>query len=460
MLISELQDKKVLIYGAGREGLSAIKLISGCLPETKLYLFDDKTDLNELDVVMNGKAIALTSEQLVAGVFSSRAECNDARFDIIIKSPGVSLYREFFQTAIQNGVVVTSGTNLFLADILSRSTRPKLIGITGTKGKSTTSALVHHFLTALGKRTILAGNIGVPLLDLFGKVYDYDYVVCEISSFQATDLAYSFDVALLNNLYSEHLDWHLTEENYQKDKSNIFLIINSKAGPATVRCNYCDTGTKKFLDSIKNVSFFNIDSALHVKDDEVYDADKLIASKKNIRLCGEHNLSNIAAAAAVLKVLGEDLSVVDKSISAFKPLKHRLEIVCEKEGVMYVNDSISTTPVAAVSALNVFQGKQITILVGGYDRGLDFSDFVKYLACTPSIKIVCLPETGKRIYQDLYPLASERTFLVTDMAEAMLKAKELTPQGGIILLSPAAPSFNAYKNYEERGDDFKSKINS
>ena len=436
-----------MVYGAGREGLSAIKLISNRLPEAKLYLFDDKIELSSLDIVKEG--------------IVTPANLDSSQFDVIIKSPGVSYYCDFIQTALKNNVIITSGTNLFLADILNKSPRPKLIGITGTKGKSTTSALVHHFLTALGKRTALAGNIGTPLLDLFGNVDNYDYIVCEISSFQATDLAYPFDVALLNNLHSEHLDWHLTEENYQKDKANIFLINNRKDNspcPQTALINYQDANTKKFLSQIKNVSFFNIDSALHSKNGNIYDAEKIIVHGENIHLLGGHNLSNITATTAILKAFGEDVSVIDKSIGSFKPLKHRLEIVCEKDGVTYVNDSISTTPIAAASALDVFKEKQITILVGGYDRGLVLSDFVQLLTDSTNVKIICLPDTGKRIYQDLSRTAPERTFSVADMTEAVKKAKEITPKGGIILLSPAAPSFNAYKNYEERGADFVSKI--
>ncbi|MDR2337117.1 MAG: UDP-N-acetylmuramoyl-L-alanine--D-glutamate ligase [Deltaproteobacteria bacterium] len=442
MLISKLEDKRVLVYGAGREGLSAIKLIHNIFPEKQIALYDDRADLSKTEV----------SAVLVKELSFD--------YDVIIKSPGVSYYGEFFQNAIKQGITITSGTNIFLADILSHARRPKLIGITGTKGKSTTSSLVYHFLTALSKKVVLAGNIGVPLLDVFGKVYDHDYVVIEMSSFQAADLAYPLDVACLNNLHSEHLDWHLNTENYHRDKVNIFLLkkLGGDKFPGVAILNKLDTNSQNFAAQIKNITYFNVVDAMHVKEQDIYDGDKLIIHGENIKLLGEHNLSNLAGVATILKVCGEDLSIMNKTISSFNSLKHRLEPVCEKDGITFVDDSISTTPIAVISALKVFKDKPTTILIGGYERGQVFTEVVQVLASLEKVKVICMPDTGKRIYEALKEIAPERTFFAESMSTAVQKAKAITPQGGVVLLSPSAPSFNAYKNYEERGEDFKRNI--
>ncbi len=449
--ISELKDKRILIFGLGKEGLSAVRLLGELFPEKQIFIYDEKQDLTKIDKNDFGKI----EVEIVINL--------DFDYDVIIKSPGVSLYNNFFTEAREKGIVITSGTNLFFADILSKSKRPKLIGITGTKGKSTTASLTAYFLNALGKKTALAGNIGTPLLDLFGKVDDFDYVVIEMSSFQTADLAYPLDVAYLNNLHSEHLDWHLSEENYHLDKLNIFLTKRLAGGdvyPAVAIMNKLDVYSDKFADKVRNIFYSNDETAIHVVDGDIYDGKNLIVHSENIKLLGAHNKLNLAGVATILKVLGEDLGIIDEIIADFVPLKHRLEVVCERDGITYIDDSISTTPVAAVSALNVFNDRQVTILLGGFDRGLDYSNLVKFLACRENVKVVCMPDMGRRIYENLSRVMPEQVFFVEGMVQAVRLAQEITESGGIILLSPAAPSFNAYKNFEERGDDFRKCVAS
>ena len=387
MLWQDLEHKCVAIWGMGREGQAVKTALQQHVSDVQILEIneDNVQDLN--------------------------------RAEIIIKSPGVSLYRPEIIEAKKRGVVVTSGTNLFMAN---KNSTTKVLAITGTKGKSTTSSLLAHTLKTYGFNVFLGGNIGVPLLDFVDE--KADYVVAELSSYQCADFEGTPDVTVLLNLYPEHLQWHGSHEQYYADKQHMV-----KQGLWQ-------------LDNRENI--------IHIQNDCFYDQEEQLFPISCLNLRGIHNAQNACVVLAILKHLNLDLMRAKNAFQSFEGLAHRLQIVAEKDGLMFVDDSISTTPETAICAMESFKGKAITLLAGGFDRGQDYTELNKYIK-EHQVRVIALPVTGDRI---------ETQYHVQTMKEAIALAKQMTPKGGVVLLSPAAPSYNQYKNFEARGDDFASYI--
>ena len=367
--------------------------------------------------------------------------------DVVFKSPGVSLYRPEVQKLIRRGIPVLSGTNLFME---MRDPHQKLIAITGTKGKSTTSSLLAHTLKTLGVNVGLGGNIGIPLVELLNK--HYDVVVAELSSYQCADFHGTPDIAVLLNLYPEHLQWHGTHACYYADKIN--MVRQAKASVY----NFLDEKTKMFIGT-QNPVYFNSKSDIHITNGFFMDGRQKLFPISSLNLIGEHNALNGCAVLTVIKLLGYDLKQAESAFRTFQSLPHRLENIWQVNGITYVDDSISTTPETAVAGLKSFdENRRITLIAGGLDRGQDFTCLIDYLAENKGrIFLITMPDTGDALYQ----LARGKgigAFQAFTMEQAVTKAKSVTPAGGLVLLSPAAPSYNMYKNFEARGDDFKKWV--
>lgn len=418
MKFQDLSDKTIAIWGMGKEGQAIYATLQKKVPSAKLLIISEE---NTPDIL---------------------------KADILIKSPGVSIYRDEVQHAIQQGVYCTSGTNLFLKN---KPLETKVIAVTGTKGKSTTSSLLYHTLCQFGKRVALAGNIGKPLIEC---VDDHlDFIIAELSSYQTSDLRGDIEMAILTNLYPEHLQWHQTHERYYLDKINLLnqtkcVIVNEKQERSRSK-------TKHLTQKVG----FNTQTSIHHKEGTFFDGDTPLFKSEGILLKGEHNLENACAVLTVLKQLNLPLEKAQNAFNSFNPLPHRLEVLGQSEGITYVDDSISTTPETAIAAVNAFLSYPfITLIVGGMDRGQDYTELVSFLTkIQAKICLITLPDTGERAYQ----LAKENALFclkATSMAEAVNLAKTYTTKGGIVLLSPAAPSYNLYKNFEERGHDFKKNI--
>jgi len=389
MLWQNLECKCVAIWGMGREGLAVKEVLQEHVPSVKL-----------IEV----------SEQNISDIF---------RAEVVVKSPGVSLYRPEIVQAKAQGIVVTSGTNLFMAN---KNPNAKVIAITGTKGKSTTSSLLAHTLKVYGFKVCLGGNIGVPLLNYVDEVADY--VVAELSSYQCADFVGKPDISVLLNLYPEHLQWHGSHEQYYADKYHMW-----------------EQGHWQ-LDNRKN--------KIKIENDFFVDSGEQLFPISSLNLRGAHNAQNACAVLAVLKHLGLDLMRAEQAFQTFAGLAHRLQIVAEQDGLTFVDDSISTTPETAICAMESFKGKDITLLVGGFDRGQDYTELNHYIK-DHCVHAIALPTTGERI---------DTPHHAQTITEAVDMAKHITPKGGIVLLSPAAPSYNQYKNFEARGDDFIAAIKS
>jgi UDP-N-acetylmuramoylalanine--D-glutamate ligase len=431
MRAADLGTARVAIWGLGREGRAVIGFLRARHPALPLLLFDEAEnaqpmrEYDNIDWVFGRTALAKALDGI----------------DVLVKSPGVGLYRPEIEIAHRNGVEITSLLNLWFAEAAGIST----ICVTGTKGKSTTASLIAHILDRLGKRVALAGNIGVPVTEIDpGKT---DIAVIEVSSYQAADFDGLCDIAVLTSLFPEHLDWHGTLDAYYRDKLNLLrrsrcAIVNREAKPADGLAQH----------------WFNQADVVHFRGTEVFDGAQRIGQVHNRYLARPHNLSNVCAALTVAKVLNLDLRAALDATADFRALPHRQQEIGEIGGVLYVDDSISTAPESTLAALEVYAGRDITLIVGGYDRGIDYGKLVAKLAGGAARAVLCLGASGERIFEALHADApSSETAVVGSMGVAIARARQLTPRGGVVLLSPAAPSYGAYRDFAERGCDFAAK---
>lgn len=445
MRIQELKDKKVAIWGLGSEGLSTLKVIRKRFQALPITLLNDKELTKEMTMMLSHDPFL----EILAG---DKVKDSLENFDVIIKSPGISSYRDEITKAKEKGVEFTSSTKLWFA----QHENDKTICVTGTKGKSTTSSLITHLLRSANKRVTLGGNFGTPMLDMLEVEPRPDFWVIELSSYQISDFTESPYIALLLNLFPEHLDWHKTVENYYNDKLNLFA--NQKEGKKAI-INRQDPNTAVFIDKIKNPVYFNDETGFHVKNGDIYKAEEKIFSGSDVPIPGKHNLSNICAALTVVEQAGVDYRKCIDSIKTFKGLPHRLYPWGKKDGITFIDDSISTTPQSAIAAIETYTDQEITILLGGFDRGLNIDDLAKYVVNNNIHAVITMPDNGDRINQAIKAelettKSSLQLFEAESLEEAVKKAKEITNPGGIVLLSPGAPSYGNFKNFAERGNSF------
>ncbi len=432
MRISDLAERRVAIWGFGREGHAVISALRTRSPRQPLTLLCSAAEAESAHAADHALEIVVGEPD---------AELL-GRFDIVIKSPGISAYKPALLAAQAQGMRCTSGTALWFGE----NPQARVIGVTGTKGKSTTSALIAHLARALGVRTALAGNIGLPLLSLLDQ--RAELWVIELSSFQ-TGEAGPLELGIVTSLYEEHLDWHGSRERYVADKLKLAdvsrqLLVNG--------------GQPNLLEKTAGHprrSTFGEGSAWHLADGHICHQQQPVFDVARLRAPGVHNALNACAALAALDLVGLDALASAPALARFKPLPHRLQALGERDGWRWVNDSISTTPLATLAALESLHGYAVTVLVGGHDRGLDWTPFVTAMCAVPANAIVCMGANGGRIAMALREAGVQCAMeCVDDLALAVAVAKTCTPRGGVILLSPGAPSFDQFRNYTERGRCF------
>jgi UDP-N-acetylmuramoyl-L-alanine---L-glutamate ligase len=399
MRADELRGKRVAIWGFAREGRAALRLLTAHGVEPTVL--DDNAEADaDVPLIRGREAVAAA----IGGC------------DVVVKSPGISLYGPLVKEAKARGVQFTSLLNLWFAE----PHRAQTICVTGTKGKSTTASLIAHVLRGVGRNAALAGNIGVAVTELPA---DADYAVIEVSSYQAADFDGMCDVAVLTMLSQEHLDWHGSVEAYHRDKLNLLRharqpIVNADArGLVDFACTPFDPHEKLPIASAY--------------------------------LARPHNMANLVATLAVMRVLGIEADAALRAAEDYAPLPHRQQELPEVGGVLFVDDSISTTPEATIAALEVYRDRPVTLILGGQDRGIDYSALVERLRTAPPVAVLLMDASGARIHELL-----GGGVLVASMREAVERARALTPKGGVVLLSPAAPSYGRYKSFIERGEDF------
>jgi UDP-N-acetylmuramoylalanine--D-glutamate ligase len=448
MRLCELEHARVAILGMGREGHAVWRRIRRRYPRKPLSLFSESA--------IDGQVL----QQLDAAVDAYHPGPLDTsslrHFDVLVRSAGISIYRHELSELRTLGVQFTTASSIWFAE----NPNAKTICISGTLGKSTTSTLIAHLLNQAGVRACLAGNIGRPMLDFEGQLADW--WVIELSSYQISDLDAKPDIAVLLNLYEEHLDWHRGFENYKADK----LRLAKLASGGRIIANFSDRVLGENLRDSPGINWFNRAGGWQAAKSSVFrrsgesgsravDQTRISAPAS---LPGEHNMQNLAAALSVVDVLGLKIPRIDAALSSFKGLTHRLQLIGEAGGVRYVNDSISTTPVAVTAALQTLGYQDVVLLLGGMDRGLDWRGFARSMRSHPPFVIITLPDNGPRIYECLKMADVEPEgglYAVSDLAEAVSLAKKLVPETGCILLSPGAPSFPHFRDYQDRGEQFK-----
>ena len=422
MHLSELEQKRIALWGMGREGKTTLAFLRQKFPPKRFIIINDKPVEGEKNFVLE-----------------SDIEDHLQDFDVVIKSPGISYYHEAVAIMINQGIEVTSATNIWF-DLPKRG---KVIAVTGSNGKSTTSALLHHIMTTLGLKAQLGGNIGTPLLSLSGTS---DYYVVELSSYQSCDLRGRPDIAVLLNLHPEHIQWHKTHEQYYNDKCNLLR----RGAPINIT-NFKETRTRSAA-----TIYFNNPDGLHFGGTLIYDGKTIIGTAEGHPLIGDHNLENICAALTICKELGLDLNKALMASHSYPGLPHRLQIFATNDGYTYVNDSISTDPEATIAALRALCGKLMTLIVGGEDRQQDYRELCE-LIDQKMINVVCVYETGQRLFDSIKKAPK---YQASNIEEAVKIARNSMPNSGTILLSPAAPSYDAFKDFEQRGNLFMALAKS
>ncbi|MBR4708447.1 MAG: UDP-N-acetylmuramoyl-L-alanine--D-glutamate ligase [Pseudobutyrivibrio sp.] len=419
-----VKDKKVLILGFGREGQSSFRMITS----VGGYACLDIADANTVSADLTAMHHVITGEGYL--------DClND--YDVVFKSPGIVLPKDISEYSAR----ITCQADLFL-EVYGAQT----IGITGTKGKSTTSSLLYHILKSCGKDVLFGGNIGLPIFDITDQIHPRTIIVFELSCHQLEYAKFAPSKAILLNLYEDHLDHYGSVEKYWNAKKNIyrnqgycdFLFCNPDFLPATGDCKA--TVIKVKASDLPFSSFEEIEG---------------------VTLRGDHNLFNTAFVYDVCKRY--DISDADfmKALASFKTLAHRLQFIGKKNDVDYFDDSISTTVESAINAVRAVKNAG-TILLGGMDRGIDYDPLVTFLPTTNLEHIILMYDSGKVILEKLQATASEdfmkKVHYIHDLADACAFVKENASAGTAVILSPASASYGVFRNFEERGDFFKEQI--
>ena len=388
-IIDELNNKKILIWGYGREGKSTENFLLRNCPDAEVEIFEGKRD-----------------------------EINDDDYDLIIKSPGIVMDEE--------NPKYTSQTELFLKEF-----RNQVIGITGTKGKSTVSAMLYHALkNLLDRKVIFLGNIGEPCMNYFEEITKDTVIVFEMSCHQLAHVDVSPHIALFLNLFEEHLDYYGTMEKYFEAKANITKFQN------------------------ENDLFYKGDNVPEIKTKaKVTTINRDVERNYKLSVFGEHNNFN---AEFVITVISDNFGFSKEEIldtlKSFKGLPHRLEFVGEKEGIKFFDDSISTIPQATVQAITSLPNVK-TVLIGGMDRGIDYEFLEDFIKNHDEYNYIFSYESGKRILDEVGE--GKGRYFTDDLEKAVKLSKEITPKGSSVVLSPAAASYGYFKNFEHRGEMFK-----
>ncbi|MFB9239160.1 UDP-N-acetylmuramoyl-L-alanine--D-glutamate ligase [Plantactinospora siamensis] len=443
MRLSDLRGRAVAVWGTGREGRAAVTAVAGHGPASLVVVEDSG---NFLSTPWEGELAA--AAPLVTG-----PEGFDrlAAADVVIRSPGVPQTHPWVIELRRRGVPITQGTALWMAEHAERT-----VGVTGSKGKSTTSSLISHLLTAVGRPNAYGGNIGVPLLDL----PDAELYVLELSSYQCSDLTDSPRVAVVTSLFPEHLDAHGGEREYYRDKLN--LLAHE---PETIVLNGLDARLAAEVGDRPAIRA-GLPESVHVAPgpvDEpyVYARTQPLFPRSVFPLVGRHNAGNLCVALAVLAALGVDLTArreeLAEAAGTFRGLPHRLAEIADPSGLTFVDDTLATSPYSTMHAIDAYAGRTLTVIVGGTDRGLDYAPLRDFLAGNPAT-VIGIPDSGSRIVAALRGLPGVRTEVAEDLAGAVRLARKLTPTDGVVLLSPAAPSYGRYRNFEHRSEAYIEAI--
>ena len=435
------RQNKIAILGFGVEGRAIFKYFS-----SKKYSNITICDANK-NLVVPPEVNGIVGEHYLDSLNS---------FDYIFRSPGIKFLNKKIQSAKTAGVKITSATKFFLENCPCR-----IIGVSGTKGKGTTSTLIYEILKNNKEDVYLGGNIGDPAINFLDKLTHESIVVLELSSFQLQDLETSPHVSVLLNTTEDHLDWHVDKAEYWQAKESI-IKFQDKDDLAILNFDYPYIEHYKKLTSanVKLVSSGNKTGDVYQSGGIIFSKNEEIISVSDIGLLGKHNWENVMPAIVVAQKFQVNKSIIADTIAEFKGLEYRLELIATIEQVSFYNDSFSTNPATSIAGVQSFS-EPLTLIAGGYDKGLDYSIWAKEIAQNKNVKSVCLiGDLAPKLNNLLKSRGFTRIHIGLTMEVAVEKAyRELVEyQSGIVLLSPAAASFDMFENYKDRGQKFIAAV--
>ena len=449
----ELNGKKILIFGMGVSGKGVAKLLSHL--DVSMVLYDGNTELDQEalleELQLKGRAEVVTGEL-------TKASFNG--IDVLALSPGVSINAPYVQMAKECGVKV-----LGEVEIAYEISKGRLAAITGTNGKTTTTALTGEIMKAAFEKVFVVGNIGTSFASVATETTDDCVIVAEISSFQLESMEeFHPEVSAILNLTPDHLDRHGTFENYAMTKLSITRRQNADE---VCVINYDDAYLREISrDITPHICYFSLKEDL--PEGIVLDGDMItykkdgmatpIINRYDMNLLGDHNVENVMAACGIALAMGVDLDVIRESVRNFKAVAHRIEYVCTKNGVKYYNDSKGTNTDAAAKAISSMTSPTV-LIAGGYDKGVDFTDWINGFG--GKVKdMVLIGQTAEKIRETALSCGFTNIHMCSDLTEAVHKASKLAEEGDCVLLSPACASWGQFQNYEQRGDLFKELANA
>ena len=320
---------------------------------------------------------------------------------------------------------------------------------------------LHYMMQAQGYDVGLGGNIGRPLIELVDE--PHDFIVAEVSSYQAADLSVSPHIAMFTNMFFVHSAWHQSHENYCRDK--LHLIAHQQPGDICF-VNARNPELQKYIRDYpdKNIVNYDIPEAFHAEGKHLLFRDREILSINDLKICGDHNLDNLAGVFSVMEYLKMDIKQAARDLQNFEPLPHRLQKVAVKHGITFINDSISTAPEAAIGAMKSFDDDMV-LISGGEENVQDYTEYASYIETHPKVRAVfALFQCGPRIAEAIRKHVTRSDFVLVDggsLENAVKSASEIlkNQQGGLVLFSPTSPSFGVYKNFMERGKHFIDIVN-
>jgi UDP-N-acetylmuramoylalanine--D-glutamate ligase len=442
--LQDLRGRRVAVWGTGREGIAAVEAITPVGP-AELITVQDKATYAATD--WSGPLAA--AAPLYGG---EEAHRRLAGIDVIVRSPVIAQVHPWIVEHRARGGIVTGGTALWMADHA-----PRTVGITGSKGKSTTSTLVHHLLAGADRPATLGGNIGIAALSL----PESERYVLELSVYQCADQEDSPRVVTVTSLFPEHLDWSGSENGYYRDKLNVTMH-----GAESVVYNAADARlTAELTEERTGLPLIaaNHPESFHVADGTVFLGSEPLFPRSLFKLLGRHNESNLCLALATIQAEGVDcLARREQLIAAlqtYEPLDQRLTPLEDPSGVTFVDDTLSTIPQSAIYAIEAFAGRPLTLILGGEDRGVDYGPLRDYFEQNKvSGTVIGIPDSGERILGMLQDLPGVTTIVAADLVEAVQLSRKHTPAGGVVLLSPAAPSYGRFDNSQHRSRVFREAI--
>jgi len=444
---------RIGIVGWGLEGQSAYRfygaeheyLIVNEEPRDDFPMQDKKT---QVQFVTTPRTPGLTGNVSDLSYLDGLEFCDK----IIYTAPAAKNLEKKFGHDKDFWAKATTIQHIFFQEVRSKN----IIGVTGTKGKGTTSTLIYEMLKAFGKRVFLGGNIGVPVLDFVRDVSPDDWVVLELSNFQLYNLTYSPHIAVCLMIVPEHMDWHPNIDEYAEAKANLFRHQK----PEDIAIYFADNEYSAKIASYspgKKIPFFRRPGA-YMDDAKVMVDGSEIIDKSEIKLLGEHNLQNICAALTAAWQVEQDRDAARRTLASFSGLEHRLEFAGEIDGVKYIDDSFGTAPETTIVAIKAFEQPKVIIL-GGSDKGADFTALAQEVKNSNVRQAIVIGQITDKITQALNNAGfTDVTTGLSSMTEIVDKARELAKPGDVVLLSTGAASFGMFKNYKDRGEQFKQAV--